>query len=893
MLHIPAQQAKEIVKNGRGKQFSVYRECIYDDKAKKKVLVYRLMRDCGNVAYKDFLEQVAVPDPNERNEIFAHTRMSAEKAGDVIEFWLGVLDVALSPEVWVSRTTSTINDKRRGSFDCTLQHDEAADVLDLLNDIPDYHSLPNFTCLSEYEKAHVLEVFRKKIGFVVDDANMGEAETEPGVGSPTQPGEAEADPEQDDDASKAAEESALTARQKLLDSLGQLYNVSEMATVCPYCGSTEHDHIGCEHPNKASVSQTLKGIRKVLEEGQSPTDDAEMEQEDETTEQPEGTTTKDEPTGSPMEEEPEPAQARTAKYFWYNAIMGLTEVGDLDESGRFCISGRDVSKEGPMSRDALYDVIREAVVRGVGDIWKAQDFMNAYADTNIPKSMYQRVSVPSDGFLQIVPNTGCHFHAYEFYPGVEFSKDYRFGEHNKLEPYEEEVSNALNRCLRHNAGKVMLNPRLGLKCDDAGWINIDDVLKYENIWRQEKTRYPHTFLAPVHQVGDKWRWNRGEVQYRFQTLFRIMFHSARYMDIVSENKSSPSAFTLMWTGMGKLSDQVVSTQMLKSLKKDSSSILWPFGLPESHGIRPFRMNHPDDDEETAVNKELDEQIRKAKEETFKATVDEAQDQQASASETQSQFDFNPDEVDYTGDDEEMEEEVDVEVEEEKEEEIDEEQEQADEEARQESDKLPAWTRNLDPSVKQMPTEGLLNVDMSDGAAQIFGNSMIIKILQMFTFYHRQRVLMSPKEYYDAMIKNDIGRLDLDGICPYDGEDDEGNLKYPSDIVIKEWFDQKAKKVPWSDELMFAGRPWDYTKPVINLLIDMEKMMQFLVEAVFTPDRLQFLIPMSRMKGTNEEKSQMRDVVSNFLSRVLQGAFTEKKHYATTLTFEIMIKDSRT
>eukprot|EP00435_Cladocopium_sp_Y103_P039920 s3204_g10.t1 len=138
--------------------------------------------------------------------------------------------------------------------------------------------------------------------------------------------------------------------------------------------------------------------------------------------------------------------------------------------------------------------------------------------------------------------------------------------------------------------------------------------------------------------------------------------------------------------------------------------------------------------------------------------------------------------------------------------------------------------------------------------------------------------MFPKEYYDAMIKNDIGRLDLDGICPYDGEDDEGRLKYPSDIALRQWFDAKAKAVPWSDELMFAGRPWEYMKPIINLLMNIEKMMQFLVEAGFTPDRLQSLIPMNKMKGSNEEKPQMRNVMSNFFSRVLKGTFPEKKHY---------------
>lgn len=159
-VRVPPHQAKEIFKNGRGKQFSVYRERIFDSVSKEYVLAYRLTMDCGNVAYKDFSEQVAVPEAKDRNEIFAHTRASTEKAGDIIEFWLGVLDMAnilkgvvdvFDPADFlnglekplrgfgsVSRTTGTINDKRRGSFDCTLQPAEAADVLKILDSIPDY-----------------------------------------------------------------------------------------------------------------------------------------------------------------------------------------------------------------------------------------------------------------------------------------------------------------------------------------------------------------------------------------------------------------------------------------------------------------------------------------------------------------------------------------------------------------------------------------------------------------------------------------------------------------------------------------------------------------------------------------------------------------------------------
>jgi hypothetical protein len=52
------------------------------------------------VAYKDFFEQVAVPESQQRNEIFAFSRASAEKVGDIIEFWLGVLEIATMTKRW-------------------------------------------------------------------------------------------------------------------------------------------------------------------------------------------------------------------------------------------------------------------------------------------------------------------------------------------------------------------------------------------------------------------------------------------------------------------------------------------------------------------------------------------------------------------------------------------------------------------------------------------------------------------------------------------------------------------------------------------------------------------------------------------------------------------------
>ena len=88
------------------------------------------------------------------------------------------------------------------------------------------------------------------------------------------------------------------------------------------------------------------------------------------------------------------------------------------------------------------------------------------------------------------------------------------------------MSNALNRILRHNVGKV--SERLALSCDDAGWVRIEEVLKCEAIWRQELCRKPHTYLAPRGWADDQSRWNKEEARYRLELLFRIMFHCARY-----------------------------------------------------------------------------------------------------------------------------------------------------------------------------------------------------------------------------------------------------------------------------------------------------------------------------------------------------------------------------
>ena len=340
-VRIPYNQAKEIFKNGRGKQFSIYRERIYDRGPGKWILAFRVTKDCGNVAYKDFFEQVAVPGLKERNEIFAFTRATAEKVGDIIEFWLGVLDIAsmakgvidvfddhIDPTEFLNglekaltafgsmaRTTFTTNDKRRGSFDCTLQTPEAGKVMTIINTIPDYESLSNFDCMTTWEKQQVIEKFRKKYNIaddvdMDDDADAGdEANDELGQGLSAPPDEPEAEEPTEADA-EVARASERSGKQYLLDALGDFFTASEDVNVCIYCGSTKHTHDECEDPKRADIKKALDAVRTALE-GESSGSDVEMEQE--------GEKKKDESGKADESKGPaEPDTARTGEYHWYD-----------------------------------------------------------------------------------------------------------------------------------------------------------------------------------------------------------------------------------------------------------------------------------------------------------------------------------------------------------------------------------------------------------------------------------------------------------------------------------------------------------------------------------------------------------------------------------------------
>ena len=254
-------------------------------------------------------------------------------------------------------------------------------------------------------------------------------------------------------------------------------------------------------------------------------------------------------------------------------------------------------------------------------------------------------------------------------------------------------------------------------------------------------------------------------------------------------------------------------------------------------------------------------------------VNEAQENAAQDND----YGFDPSEVDYDEGDEEMKEEDDDE-----EVAVDEEEEEEGTGAAEtagEAEKMPNWALNLDVGSIRLPAKGLINNDSSEGAAQLFDNAVLVKVMGMYKYYYKQRVMMTPEEYRAQMTTGSVGRLDLDGICPYTGDNDDGTLRRPSEEELDVMFRAKAKEEEWMQgEKMCGGRPRDMLTPVIQTLEIYEKLMERLVLAGFRPDDLQFLVPMHKMKGTPEEKNEMRAKMSDFLGRLLKSAFPNSTQY---------------
>ena len=78
------------------------------------------------------------------------------------------------------------------------------------------------------------------------------------------------------------------------------------------------------------------------------------------------------------------------------------------------------------------------------------------------KTLLQTNRSAARWFLENHPHDGAHFFNCFYFGGVEYAANYRFETGNRLDSYEDKLSIALNRILRHNVGESLRITKLGL-----------------------------------------------------------------------------------------------------------------------------------------------------------------------------------------------------------------------------------------------------------------------------------------------------------------------------------------------------------------------------------------------------------------------------------------------
>ena len=193
---------------------------------------------------------------------------------------------------------------------------------------------------------------------------------------------------------------------------------------------------------------------------------------------------------------------------FYSQPAFMYDIGDREEGGQFLVNGIEVnpSDQGVRNRHELDALVERAaeesppVLPTIEELnaWNPKDH-DAYMDW-LREERKQRGD--NWNFKYIQPFTHGHNIGTlqlaringEEYLGYGWSDVKRFGEHEWMGKKWEnpqwmvELSKRFNAALRQSVGcvKDSRNHR-GLPCDEAGCVNVEAILKYDNIWRDKHT----------------------------------------------------------------------------------------------------------------------------------------------------------------------------------------------------------------------------------------------------------------------------------------------------------------------------------------------------------------------------------------------------------------------
>ena len=546
-IRMPAYMVKGKCRRDLLPQFTVQRETRTQDCGSgthKIRWFYRLLWDGGNVAYHDYMKTVLTKE--EIESTFPPTA-TAEYIGDIFEFWLGMLDLGiqfptmfggwganldsclagLEESFWLysssCRPTDTINTKRNRSRKAYIPLVENEMVTAVLREAGIFDLLlqKKITIMPVLPAANY-DDHPEMVEVSSSDEEMDEVdEPEEETTSPTARGpraeqtsgetdaggdDIEVEEDEEDVGGQPSEaKKRRTEVRNIRNHFEKLIADASNVQYCFICGGT-HDIDECPTPDDENMRDTLWRMRLIMDQKSKSPSSSERSK----------AATRGRKDKLPKNIMPQGKRWRRTRFTekeevtkcFYSQPAFMYDIGDCEEGGQFLVNGIEVnpSDQGVRNRHEL-DALVERAAEESPPVLPTIEELNAWNPKDHDAYMdWLREERKQHGdnwnFKYIQPFTHGHNIGTlqlaringEEYLGYGWSDVKRFGEHEWMGKKWEnpqwivELSKRFNAALRHSVGCVKdSRGHRGLPCDEAGWVNVEAILKYDNIWRDKHT----------------------------------------------------------------------------------------------------------------------------------------------------------------------------------------------------------------------------------------------------------------------------------------------------------------------------------------------------------------------------------------------------------------------
>ena len=461
-IRMPAYMVKGKCRRDLLPQFTVQRETRTEEcgsGAHKIRWFYRLLWDGGNVAYHDYMKTVLT---KEEIESMFNPTATAEYIGDIFEFWLGMLDLGIQFPTMFGGWGANLDSCLAGLEESFWLYSSSCRPTDTIN-----------TKRNRSRKAYIPSVENEMVTAVLREAGIFNLLLQ----------------------KKITRMPVLPAAN--YDDHPEMVEIS----------SSDEEMDEVDEPEEETTSPTARGPRAEQTSGETDAggDDIEVEEDEEDVgcQPSEAKKRRTEVRNIRDQFEKLIADASNVQYcFICGGMHDIDECSTPDDENMRDTLWRmrlimDQKSKSPSSSERSKAATRgrkDKLPKNImpqGKRWRRTRFTEErkqYGDNWNFKYIQPFTRGHNIGTLQLARING------EEYLGYGWSDVKRFGENewmgNKWEnpQWIVELSKRFNAALRHSVGCVKDNRNhRGLPCDEAGWVNVESILKYDNIWRDKHT----------------------------------------------------------------------------------------------------------------------------------------------------------------------------------------------------------------------------------------------------------------------------------------------------------------------------------------------------------------------------------------------------------------------